>query len=210
MLGDGKDARHVGELDVGLGFEQLLQEHEERALVILGEQGVEEHGVPFVHDEAEARLRGVVDALERREQPGPRLDARLGSERTEVVDEARADGVDVVPIAPTLVGQRAEVDIDDVVGSEVRHGRRVAGYLQTLEQRSCVQAAREEACQHLRVDRLAKAARARDADAVDVASEEGGQGRPKARLVDEAGRPLDVGVSDQRCIAVDVRHRRPP
>lgn len=56
VLGDGEDARHVGELDAGLGFEQLLQEHEEHALIVLSEQGVEEHGVPFVHDEAELRF----------------------------------------------------------------------------------------------------------------------------------------------------------
>lgn len=143
VLGDGEDARHVGELDVGLGFEQLLQEHEGHALVVLGEQRVEEHRVPFVH-EAEARLRGVVDALERREQAGPRLDARLGGERAQVVDEVRADDVDVVPVAPTLVGQRAEVDVDDVVGSEMCHGRGAAEYFEPLEQRSRVQAAREK------------------------------------------------------------------
>ena len=89
------------------------------------------------------------------EQADPRLDARLGSKRAEVVDDARADGVDVISVALAFVRQHAEVDVDDVVGSEVRHGRRVAGHFEPLEQRGRVQAAREEARQHLRVDRLA-------------------------------------------------------
>ena len=109
-------------------------------------------------------FRDMVDAFERCEQADPRLDARLRSKRTEIIDDARADGVDAISAALAFVRQRAEVDVDDIVGSEVRHSRRVAGHLQPLEQRSRVLAAREEARQHLRVDRLAEPTRTRDAD----------------------------------------------
>ncbi len=161
MLGDGQDARHVGELHVGLPLEQLLEEHEEGAPVVLGEQPVEEHRVPLVHDEAEAGVRPVVGGVERGEQVALALrDARLGEGLAQVGYDAVRYRGQVVIVAAAALGQRAEVDVDHVVRPQVRHGRLVARDLQPLEQGRGLKPPREEAGEHAGVDGLAEAARA--------------------------------------------------
>lgn len=201
---DGHDARHVGHLHVLPGLQELLEEHEEGALVGLREHLVEEHRVPLVHDEHKPGPLGLACVLESAEQVALSFQPGLRPRPGQLGEDALADSVDVVVVSLAPVRKRAEVDADHVVGAEVRHGPFVARDLEALEERSRVQPPREEAREHVGVHRLAEAARARDADVLAGGLDGGRERRHQPRLVHEVRRASQLSERPPRVLAVEV------
>ena len=127
MLGDGQDARHIRKLNVGLALEELLKEHEERLLVGLVEQGVEEHRVPLVDDEDKRFAELDVQFLKRLRHADVFGQLGLGPGRAQVGDDAAREAADVVLVRLARAGQLAEIEVDDVMVAKMTHRRRVEG-----------------------------------------------------------------------------------